>query len=139
MIYISTTQSLPIRTTSVQNRIVLATNSFYTWVLNSSDNLREYVFAPDDFSTSAYYSAFTISTAFPSPPGGYSETASVVLNLQPGEYRYRIHQTEFQYDLGLTSSYGVIEEGILISLGTYSPPNYYTASNDDIIRVFRGS
>jgi hypothetical protein len=66
-----------------------------------------------------------------------SETGSVVVTFRQGEYHYYIHQTANQYDLGLTSSLGIIENGILISLGTSSNLTFFTESNDDTIRVFR--
>jgi len=66
-----------------------------------------------------------------------SETGSVAVVFRQGEYHYEIHQTSTQYDLGLTSSLGVIEVGILISEGDSFTLSFYTASNDDTIRVFR--
>jgi len=71
------------------------------------------------------------------PPLPTSETGSVAVVFLQGEMHYEIHQTSVQYDLGLTSSLGIIERGILISEGNDNyTQSFYTASNDDTIRLF---
>lgn len=73
-----------------------------------------------------------------SPTLPTSETGSVAVVFRQGEYHYYIHQTANQYDLGLTSSLGIIENGILISEGNDNfTMSFFTASNDDTRRVFR--
>lgn len=137
MIYISRTQSHPIYTTSKQNRVDLTSN-YYTWYFEERSNNFSFTVAPDDWSDSSYYCAFTMSDRFSqNPPLPTSETGSVAISFRQGEYHYYIHQTANQYDLGLTSSLGIIENGILISLGTSSTLTFFTQSNDDTIRVFR--
>lgn len=138
MIYISTTQSHPIYTTAKQNKIDLTTN-FYTWRIEERSNNFTFTIAPDDWSDSPYYCAFTMSDRFASnPPLPTSETGSVAVVFRQGEMHYEIHQTSVQYDLGLTSSLGIVEKGILISRGDATfTQSFFTASNNNTIRVFR--
>lgn len=132
MIYVSTTQSSTLITTTPQNRLSLATNNF-TWKITNRDSFVEYTFAPENYSNSLYYASFTLSVGTPTSSTG----SNVVLNLDAGEYHYSIYQTTNPYDLTLTSSLGLVEVGILIVDGTSSTPQQFTASNQDTVRVFK--
>lgn len=125
------TQSSLLTTTTVQNRISLGSN-FYTFHISNRDSFKEWVFAPYNFSNSLYYNYFTLSVGSPSVATG----SNVVLNLEAGEYHYKLYQTTSEYDLNLTTSIGLVEVGILIVQGTSSTPNTFTQSDDDTIKVF---
>jgi hypothetical protein len=131
MIYLSTTQSTKVTTTTVQNRLSLA-SEYYTWNISNRNSFEEWSFSPDNFSTSLYYNYFTISIGTSQIFTG----SNVTLNLDTGEYHYTVYQTTNQYDLNLNTSLGEIENGILIVLGTYSDIPSFTQSDDDTIRVF---
>lgn len=112
--------------------------SNYTWVISNRDSFDFYTFSCDNWgaSYSNYYDGFTVSVGLPQ-----SLTGSVaVINAPEGQYEYSVYQTTSKYDLGLTSSLGVVETGILIIEGTYSEytQSVFTASNTDTILVFNG-
>lgn len=105
-------------------------NPYYTWKISNRNSFDEYIFAPDNNSTSNYYDSFTISIGTPSV-----STASVVINAVPGEYHYEIYESLTQYNLDITGL-GMVESGLLIIQATFSTPNAFTESNSDTIRVF---
>lgn len=112
--------------------------SNYTWVISNRDSFLTYTFSCDDWSAgfSNYYDAFTVSIGLPISLTGSAAT----IDATPGQYDYTVYQTTSKYDLGLTSSLGIVETGILQIEGTYSEytQSVYTASNTDTIRVFNG-
>lgn len=123
-------------TTTKQNRIVLATQSFYTWVLTNRNKLDKWLVCPDDNSTSPYFSYWTFS--YIAPMGGpYTWSAYVELPLPQGEYHYEIYQTETQYDRYLAGTvYGLIEHGLLMVTGTYSEMQSYSGADNRTFQVF---
>lgn len=110
--------------------------SYYTFVITNRDSFISYTFSAENWgaSYSNYYDAFTVSVGTPQSLTG----SAVMINVPEGQYDYTAYQTSAQYDLGLTSSLGVVETGILQVLGTNS--NYtqsvFTQSNTDTIVVF---
>ncbi len=137
MIYLSTTQSRTIVATLKEKSPNLVSSN-YTWVLLNRDSFISYTFSCDDYSAliSNYYDAFTVSVGSPSSLTGSTAT----INAPAGQYDYTVYQTTSKYDLGLTSSLGIVETGILQIEGTYSEytQQVYTASNADTIAVFTG-
>lgn len=130
MLYLSQTQSnTKLVTTTRQNRIVIATNSYYTWVITNRGDLESFNCAPDDNSDSPYYSTWSMS--YTPPTGGpYPRTGYVEFPFEQGEWHYTIYQTEAQYDWLLTGTvYGIVEEGLLFVTGTSSPILTYSASS----------
>lgn len=88
-------------------------NPNYTFKITHKESLYEYKFCAENFSYSPYWDAFTISIGTGSATAGY-------VDCDYGEYTYEVYETESQYDLGLTSSLGLVETGILIINPTYS-------------------
>lgn len=131
MIYLSTTQSSLVTTTTIQNRISLA-NNFYTWKINNRNSFEEYTFCPLVSTQSGYYNQFTFSIGTPIVVTG----STITLDLEIGEFHYEIYQTTTQYDLTLSTSLGIVENGILIVPGIGSTYSIFTASNIDTINVF---
>lgn len=137
MIYLSTTQSLPMVATLKEKSPDLLTSN-YTFVIVNRDSLLSYTFSAQNWgaSYSNYYDGFTVSVGSPQSLTG----SNVRVNAPAGQYDYTAYQTTSQYDLGLTSSLGVVETGILQIEGTYSQytQSVFTASNSDTIVVFTG-
>ena len=139
MIYLSGTQKKVI----VQNnRSTLSTTSvgdetsYYTFKIISCDSFGEYIFSPTNFSTSAYYDAFTVSVGTPSNP-----TGSVVLNINAGQYNYEMYKMPTEYNLNIASASYIVSQGIFQVIGTGSiytapVPISFTASDADTIKVF---
>lgn len=137
MIYLSTTQSSAIIATLKEKSPNLLT-SYYTWILTNRDGFLSYTFSCDDWSSelSNYYDAFTVSVGTAQSLTGSTAT----INAPAGQYDYTVYQTTSRYDIGLTSSLGIVETGILQIEGTFSEYTQavFTASNTDTIRIFNG-
>lgn len=88
-------------------------NPNYTFKIIHKESLYEYTFCAENFSNSVYWDAFTISIGTGSATAGY-------VDCNYGEYTYEVYETTNKYDLGLTSSLGLIETGIFIINPTYS-------------------
>lgn len=106
--------------------------------MSNRDSFTSYTFSCYNWgaSYSNYYDAFTVSIGSPAGLTGLSAT----IDAPAGQYDYSVYQTTSQYDLGLTSSLGIVETGILQIEGTYSEytQQVFTASNADTIAVFTG-
>lgn len=139
MIYLSTTQSTEIVATLKEKAYNLLSNN-YTWVLTNRDSFDTYTFSCDNIgaSYSNYYDSFSVSCAISS--ASFLTGSAANLHAPQGQYDYTVYQVSNQYDLGLTSSLGVVETGILQIEGTYSEytQSVFTASNTDTIAVFNG-
>lgn len=137
MIYLSTTQSLPVVATLKEKSPNLLTSN-YTWVITNRDSFLSYTFSAENWgaSYSNYYDGFTVSVGLPQALTG----SNVVISAPEGQYDYTVYQTTNLYDLDLVSSLGVVETGILQIEGTYSEytQSVFTASNTDTIVVFNG-
>ena len=131
MIYISTTASNTVTTTTLQNRISLA-NDYFTWKIINRNNFEQFVFAPLVSTQSSYYCQFTFSVATPSVATG----SIISFDLPYGEYHYEIYQTTSQYDLNLTTSLGIVETGLIKVPGIASTFSSFTASDLSTIKVF---
>ena len=124
MIYLSTTKSTQVCLTLKEKSPDLI-NKYYTWKLHNKDTNELYYFSADDFSTSPYYDAFTLSVGTPE-----SLTQSVTFDGVIGTYDYYIYQTLTEYNLDITGS-TLVENGILTIIGTVSTPITVTFSNYD--------
>jgi hypothetical protein len=137
MIYLSTTQSLPVVATLKEKASNLLIDN-YTWVIVNRDSFISYTFSAQNWgaSMSNYYDGFTVSVGTPQSLTG----SNVRIDAPAGQYDYYAYQTTSQYDLGLTSSLGLCESGILQIEGTFSEftQSVFTASNTDTIIVFDG-
>ena len=99
------------------------TNPYFTWKLINKQSLNEIVFYQDDSSTSPYYyNSFTVSIA---PTAGLTQG---IINAAPGEYKYEIYEMSNKYDLDLNNSIGLVENGILYIVPTYSQTTSFTQS-----------
>lgn len=103
---------------------------FYTWQIQSRDSLEWTIFSPENFSTSVYYDAFTISIGTPSSLTG----SSVVIDIEQGQYDYVITQTFDEYNLSITGS--VVETGILQVIGTATTISQFTQSDTNTTKIF---
>ena len=131
MLILSTTQSNKVVVT-LREKSTLIT-PYYTWEIVNQDSFDRTIFAPDNFTLSPYYDAFTMSIGTPS-----SLTSSVVLDLVPGEYHYVVYEMTSEYDLDILNAIDVVENGLFIVDGTYSINDIvsFTQSNNNTIRVF---
>jgi hypothetical protein len=131
MLILSTTQSNKVVVT-LREKSTLIT-PYYTWQIVNQNSFDTTIFSPENFTTSPYYDAFTISIGTPS-----SLTSSVTLDLVPGEYHYKVYEMNTQYDLNIQNAVDYVEIGLFIVDGTFSISDIiaFTQSNDDTIRVF---
>lgn len=118
-------------TLTLREKALNQLNSYYTWKISNRGSFEEYIFAPDNNSTSPYYDSFTLSIGTQT-----SLTSSVVLNCEMGEYHYSIYEMDSQYNFDLNMSLGVVETGLLIIEGTSSNIISFTESDDDTIKIF---
>lgn len=130
MIVISTTQSNEMVLTLGDIKTI--NEPYYTFKLVNKTNFDEYIFSPDNNSTSPYYDAFTLSVGTISTLTG----SNVTLNLNTGEYNYFVYEKSTPYDLLITTSDRVVEVGIMNVEGTQSDFISFTASDDDTIISF---
>ena len=128
MIYLSTTQSSEV--IIIPQKILNSPTNYYNFNIISADGFYQYQFAPQNWSTSPYYLGFTISVGTPSSLTG----SNVTLDLENGEYTYIVSRTTTEYDLVISNN--IIDNGILIVLGTSSFPTPYTQSDDDTIKIY---
>jgi hypothetical protein len=110
--------------------IINSTQSYYNFNIISADGFFNYVFAPDNFSTSPYYMAFTVSIGTPESLTG----SNVTLDLNAGEWNYQVTQINSPYSL--TPSNVMVDNGIMIVLGTSSFPISYTGSEANTIKIY---
>jgi hypothetical protein len=131
MIYLSTLQPKEVYLTLREKATITGTATpYYTWQIQNRDSLEWTIFSPDNFSTSPYYDAFTISVGTPSSLTG----SSVQLYVEQGQYDYIITQTDIQYNLSITGS--VVEVGILQIVGTSTPITQFTQSDTNTTKIF---
>lgn len=128
MLYLSTTQSKSVVATLREKSTLL--NPYYTWRILNRDSQVETIFAPENYSYSPYYDAFTISVGTPSTSTG----SNVYIDVVQGQYDYMVYQTPTEYSLSMTDS--VVETGILQILGTGVSITQFTQSDDDQIKIF---
>lgn len=131
MIYLSTAQPKDVYLTLREKATITGTATpYYTWQIQSRDSLEFTTFAPENFSQSPYYDAFTISIGTPSSLTG----SNVQLNIPQGQYDYTIRQTGTEYNLSLTGS--IVETGILQIIGTSTTINQFTQSDTNTTKIF---
>lgn len=128
MIWISTTQSSKVVVT-LREKATLP-NPYYTWLITNRDSLEQTIFAPENFTPSPYYDAFTISVGTPS----FATGSNVILDIVQGQYDYKVFETGTEYSLSMTGS--VVEIGILQVTGTATSIQQFTQSDDDTIKIF---
>jgi len=132
MLYLNPTGDTRVVVTLYENSSNLV-NPYYTWQLVNKDTLAQKVFTQLDSSPSPYYfNYFTISIATPE-----GLTAGVI-DIKPGQYQYYVYEMQNPYDLNLSNAIGLVENGILNVIATFSTPNVYTASNTNTIPTYMG-
>jgi len=129
MLYLSTTQSKVVVLTLNEN--TKNCNPNFTWILSNRDTLVGLTISPDNFSTSSYFDSFTLSVGT-----AVSLTASVVMNINAGEYHYEVHEMLNKYDLNISNSLGIVENGLLMVIGTSTPFVAFTASESMTFTTF---
>jgi hypothetical protein len=132
MLYLNTTGNTKVTVTLYEKSSNIL-NPNYTWKLVNKDTFVEKVFYQADFSPYPYYfNYFTISIATP------ENLTSGVIDVPPGQYQYYIYEMPAPADLDLNNAIGMVENGILNVIATYSTPNVYTASNTNTIPTYMG-
>jgi len=108
------------------------TQPYYTWQIIRKGTFDEVVFYQDDSSYAPFYwSSFTISVGTVS---GLTQ-GQIVANF--GEWTYNIWEMTTPYNLSYTQSIGLVETGILIINGTYTPDTEYTGNDDSQIIYYK--
>ena len=131
MIYLSTIQPKEVYLTLREKATITGTATpYYTWQIQNRDSLEWTIFSPENFSSSPYYDAFTISIGTPSSLTG----STVQLYIEQGQYDYVITQTGVEYNLSITGS--VVETGILQITGTSTPISQFTQSDTNTNKIF---
>lgn len=104
-----------------------STQSYYTFNLKNKSTKVNYYFTSDELSGYPYYwNKFLITL------GTVSGATAGLINYPGGEYTYNIYETTSRYDLGLTSSLGIVETGICILKGTHSTISNYNPTGATI-------
>ena len=108
------------------------TQPYYTWHLQRKGTFEEVVFYQDDSSYAPWYwNSFTVSV------GTVSGLTQGQISLNAGEWTYEVWQMNVPYDLSWTSSNVMVESGILIVNGTYSPDIEYDGNDDSTIIYYK--
>jgi hypothetical protein len=108
------------------------TQPYYTWQLIRKGSFDEIVFYQDDSSYAPFYwSSFTVSV------GTVSGLTQGEIVASFGEYTYNIWEMTAPYNLSYTQSIGLVETGILIITGTYTPDTEYSGNDDATIVYYR--
>lgn len=108
------------------------TQPYYTWQLIRKGSFDEVVFYQDDSSYAPWYwSSFTVSV------GTVSGLTQGEIVASFGEYTYNIWEMTAPYNLSYTQSVGLVETGILIITGTYTPDTEYSGNDDATIVYYR--
>lgn len=144
MIYLSTTKPTGITLLSNKDRTAgssaqdLALN-YYTFKIISCDTFDEYVFSPDNWSTSPYYDSFTVSVGLTISMTG----SSVMVNADAGQYNFTVYKMPSAYNLNIASASYITENGILqitdengFNWFAPSEPTAFTQSDSDTIKAF---
>lgn len=129
MLHLSPTQSNEVIVT-LYEKCDNITNPYFTWKIIDRNGYNQYIFTTDDNSVEPYYyNSFTVSVGIGSATAGY-------FNGGVGEYHYYIYEKSTQYDLSLSPTDNLVEEGILYVSGTDSTPTSFTQSDSDTVYYF---
>jgi hypothetical protein len=105
---------------------------YYTWQIIRKGTFEEVVFYQDDSSYAPWYwSSFTISV------GTISGLTQGQIIANAGEWTYNIWEMTTPYNLSYTQSVGLVETGILIINGTYTPDTEYTGNDSSTIIYYK--
>lgn len=108
------------------------TQPYYTFQLIRKGSFDEIVFTQDDNSYAPFYwSSFTVSV------GTISGLTQGEIVASPGEYTYNVYEMTQPYNLSYTQSVGLVETGILIITGTYTPDSEYSGNDDSTIIYYK--
>ena len=108
------------------------TQPYYTWQIVRKGTFDEVVFYQDDSSYAPFYwSSFTISV------GTVSGLTQGQIVASFGEWTYNIWEMTTPYNLSYTQSVGLVETGILIINGTYTPDTEYSGNDDSQIIYYK--
>jgi hypothetical protein len=81
-----------------------------------NDSTNDYIYAcANDFSTSAYWSAFTFSIV-----SGTAGLTQGQVNLKVGEHKYNVYEMSTQYNLNVNQAVRLVDTGICLVGNTYS-------------------
>ena len=130
MIYLTKNQANTVITTCRElcgNQV----NPYYTWYIENKNTLAGVYFYAENNSQSPYYDSFTISLT-----SSVGLTAGN-LNLDAGQWRYEVWEQGQPYILTTASSTNMVETGIMIVVGTYSPIMAFTGSDNSTINVYQ--
>lgn len=124
MLYLGWTGS-SILTVTLYDKCQNVYNPYFTWQLIDKDSNEEYIFTSDDFSHAPYYwNTFTVSVS-----GVVGLTAGII-DIPQSQYRYNVYEMANPYDLNLSNAIGLVENGLLTVIGSYSQIQSYTASSN---------
>lgn len=108
------------------------TQPYYTFQLIRKGTFDEVIFYQDDSSYAPWYwNSFNISVGTISGPTQGQIVASF------GEYTYNVWEMTTPYNLSYTQSIGLVETGILIINGTYTPDTEYTGNDESTIIYYK--
>lgn len=118
-------------TVTLYEKCLLA-QPYFTWQLIRKGSFDNIIFYQNDSSNSPwYYNSFTISV------GTYSGLTQGAISANYGEWTYNIYEMINQYDLNINNSINLVETGICIINGTYSPNSSYTGTDNNQIIYYK--
>jgi len=108
------------------------TQPYYTFQLIRKGSFDEVIFYQDDTSYAPWYwNEFSISL------GTVSGLTQGQIVASFGEYTYNVYEMTTPYNLSYTQSVGLVETGILIITGTFTPDTEYNGNDDSTIVYYR--
>jgi hypothetical protein len=108
------------------------TQPYYTFQLIRKGSFDEVVFYQDDTSFAPWYwNEFSVYL------GTFSGLTQGQIVASFGEYTYNVYEMTTPYNLSYTQSVGLVETGILIITGTYTPDTEYSGNDDATIVYYR--
>jgi len=108
-------------------------NPFYTWQLTRKGTFEDVIFYQQDSSPIPYYyNTFTISITT-----GTVGLTQGIIKANSGEWTYIVYEMPTAYNLNIASASGIVETGICIINGTYTPNKEYTGTDDANIIYYK--
>ncbi len=104
---------------TLYSKCINITNPYFTFTIKNKETSIGYTFSQLDYSFAPYYwNAFTFSIS-----NTQSGLTSGIINAPNGMYDYKVYEMPTPYNLNIASASGIVDNGILTIIGTFSTFN----------------